>query len=141
MATKIFVNLAVKDLDKSKEFFTKIGFTINPQFTNESGACVVISEDIYAMILREEFFKTFIANKDISDATKTTEVLVALSADSRESVDEMADKALAAGATHQRDAEDHGFMYSRSFQDLDGHIWEVFWMDMAAAPPAPEQTT
>jgi predicted lactoylglutathione lyase len=141
MATKIFINLAVKDLDKSKEFFTKIGFTINPQFTNEDAACVVISEDIYAMILLEKFFKTFIPNKEISDATKTTEVLMALSADTKAGVDEMADKALSAGATHLRDAEDHGFMYSRSFQDLDGHIWEVVWMDLAAAPPAPGQTT
>ena len=141
MATKIFVNLAVKDLDRSKEFFTKIGFTINPQFTNEKAACVVISEDIYAMILREEFFKSFIPGKEIADATKSTEVLVALSADSKEKVNELADKALAAGASHLRDAEDHGFMYGRSFQDLDGHIWEVFWMDMNAAPPTPSQTT
>jgi len=141
MATKIFVNLPVKDLDKSKEFFTKLGFTINPQFTNESAACVVISEDIYVMILLEQFFKTFIANKEISDATKNTEAIVALSADSKAGVDEMADKALAAGATYLRNADDHGFMYSRSFQDLDGHIWEVFWMDLAAAPPAPGQTT
>jgi predicted lactoylglutathione lyase len=137
MATKIFVNLAVKDLDKSKEFFTKIGFTINPQFTNEKAACVVISEDIYAMILREEFFKTFIPKTEIADATKSTEVLLALSADTKEGVDELADKAIAAGGTKQRDPEDHGFMYSRSFQDLDGHIWEVFYMDVATAPPAP----
>lgn len=138
MATKIFVNLSTKDLDRSKKFFTDIGFTINPQFTNEKAACIVISEDIYAMILREEFFKTFIPGKEISDATKTTEVLVALSADSKEGVDEMADKALAAGASKQREPEDHGFMYSRSFEDPDGHIWEVFWMDINAAPPKPE---
>lgn len=137
MATKIFVNLPVKDLDKSKQFFINIGFTINPQFTNEKAACVVISEDIFAMILREEFFKTFIPTKEIADATKSTEVLVALSADSKEKVNEMADKALAAGASTLREPEDHGFMYSRSFQDLDGHIWEVFWMDMNAAPPTP----
>ncbi len=138
MATKIFVNLPVKDLDKSKEFFTKIGFSINLQFTDEKAACVVISEDIYAMILREEFFKTFIPKKEIADATKTTEVLMALSADSKEKVDEMADKALAAGASKLREPEDHGFMYSRSFQDPDGHIWEVLWMDMNAAPPTPQ---
>ncbi len=87
------------------------------------------------MILREEFFKTFIPKKEIADATKTTEVLVALSADSKEKVNELADKALAAGASKLREPEDHGFMYSRSFQDLDGHIWEVFWMDINAAPP------
>jgi predicted lactoylglutathione lyase len=138
MATKIFVNLAVKDLDKSKDFFTRIGFTINPQFTNEKAACVVISDDIYAMILREEFFKTFIPNTEITDATKSTEVLIALSADSKEKVDEMAEKALAAGASKLREPEDHGFMYSRSFQDPDGHIWEVFWMDMNAALPSPQ---
>ncbi|HVF81978.1 MAG TPA: VOC family protein [Flavisolibacter sp.] len=138
MATKIFVNLPVKDLDKSKEFFTRIGFTINPQFTNEKAACVVISEDIYAMILREEFFKTFIPRTEISDATKATEVIVALSADSKDGVNELADKAMAAGGSQLRPPEDHGFMYARSFQDLDGHIWEVVWMDMAAAPPTPQ---
>lgn len=137
MATKIFVNLPVKDLEKSKEFFTKIGFTINPQFTDDKAACVVISEDIFAMILREEFFKTFIPRTEIADATKATEVLVALSAESKEGVDELANKAIAAGGSQLREPEDHGFMYSRSFQDLDGHIWEVVWMDMAAVPPAP----
>jgi len=138
MATKIFVNLPVKDLDKSKEFFTKIGFSINPQFTNDKAACVVISETIYAMILKEEFFKTFTPKKEISDATKTAEVILALSADNKELVNELADKALAAGAKEVRPAEDHGFMYGRSFEDMDGHIWEVFWMDMNAAPPNPE---
>jgi predicted lactoylglutathione lyase len=137
MATKIFVNLPVKDLDKSKEFFTKIGFTINPQFTNEKAACVVISDTIFAMILKEEFFKTFIPKKEISDATKSTEVLVALSLESKEQVNEMIEKAFAAGAMESRPAEDHGFMFSRSFEDPDGHIWEVFWMDMNAAPPTP----
>jgi predicted lactoylglutathione lyase len=137
MATKIFVNLPVKDLEKSKEFFTKIGFTINPQFTDDKAACVVISEDIFAMILREEFFKTFIPRTEIADATKATEVLVALSAESKEGVDELANKAIAAGGSQLREPEDHGFMYSRSFQDLDSHIWEVVWMDMAAVPPAP----
>ncbi|MDQ3682073.1 MAG: VOC family protein [Bacteroidota bacterium] len=132
MATQIFVNLPVKDLDKSKKFFTDIGFTINPQFTDEKAACVVISEDIYAMILREEFFKTFIPNKEIADSTKSTEVLVALSADSKEKVNELADKALAAGASTLREPDDYGFMYSRSFQDPDGHIWEVVYMDMNA---------
>ncbi len=138
MATKIFVNLSTKNLDRSKKFFTDIGFTINPQFTNEKAACIVISEDIFAMILREEFFKTFISGKEISDATKTTEVLMALSADSKEGVDELADKALAAGGSKLREPEDHGFMYHRSFQDPDGHIWEVFWMDINAAPPTPQ---
>lgn len=138
MATKIFVNLPVKDLDKSKEFFTKIGFSINPQFTDDKAACVVISETIYAMILKEEFFKTFTPKKEIVDATKSTEVLIAISVDSKEQVNELLDKAFAAGAKEARPAEDHGFMYARSFEDMDGHIWEVFWMDMNAAPPKPE---
>jgi predicted lactoylglutathione lyase len=137
MPTKIFVNLPVKDLESSKEFFVKLGFTINAQFTNEKAACVVISEDIYAMILVEEFFKTFIPNKHISDATKSTEVLVALSADSKDDVNKMVDDALAAGGKTARDPEDHGFMYSRAFEDLDGHIWEVFWMDHSTVPQQP----
>ena len=137
MATQIFVNLPVKDLKVSTAFFTGLGYTINEQFTNEKAACVVISESIYLMILVEEFFKTFIRDKSISDATKTTEAILALSAPSKAGVDELVDKALAAGGSTLRDTEDHGFMYSRSFQDPDGHIWEVVWMDMAAAPPAP----
>jgi len=130
MATKIFVNLPVKDLNKSKEFFTKLGFNINPQFTDEKAACVVISEDIYAMILTENFFKTF-TKKDIADAGKSTEAIIALSADSKEKVNEMADKAIEAGGKQSLDPQDHGFMYQRSFQDLDGHLWEVVWMDPA----------
>ena len=137
MASQIFVNLPVKDLQVSKAFYTGLGFTINEQFTNEKAACIVISERIYVMILVEEFFKTFIRDRSISDAKKSTEVVLALSEASREGVDELADKALAAGASPLRDPDDHGFMYSRSFGDPDGHIWEVFWMDLAAAPPAP----
>lgn len=128
MATKIFVNLPVKDLPRSMEFFTKLGYTFNPQFTNESGACMVISEDIYAMLLVETFFKTF-TKKEICDATKSTEVLLALSTDSREKVDEHVNKALAAGATEPMPPQDHGFMIQRSYQDLDGHVWEIFYMD------------
>ncbi len=128
MATKIFVNLPVKDLNKSKDFFTKIGFTINPQFTDETAACVVISEDIYAMILTHAKFKEF-TKKQIADASQTTEVLTCLSTDSKDKVNEMVDKAIEAGATEARDTMDYGFMYARSFNDLDGHIWEVMWMD------------
>ncbi len=126
MATKIFVNLPVKDLNKSKEFFTKIGFTINPQFTDETAACVVISDDIYAMILTHAKFKEF-TKKEIADSTKTTEVLTCLSSESKDKVNEMVDKAIAAGATEARDLMDYGFMYARSFNDPDGHIWEVMW--------------
>lgn len=136
MATKIFVNLPVKDLDRSKEFFTKIGFGINPQFTDETAACVVITEDIYAMILTHAKFKEF-TPKEIADSTKTSEVLTALSFDSKEKVNEIADAAIQAGGSEARPATDHGFMYSRSFNDPDGHVWEPFWMDMNAAPPQP----
>jgi uncharacterized protein len=129
MATNIFVNLPVKDLEKTKEFFLKLGYTFNQQFTDEKAASLVISENIYAMLITEPFFKTFIPNKEIADTSKTKEVLVALSADSKQQVDELVDKAIAAGGRNFRDPEDHGFMYARSFEDLDGHVWEVFWMD------------
>ena len=128
MGTKIFVNLPVKDLNKSKEFFAKLGFTFNPQFTNQNAACMVISEDNYAMLLVESFFKTF-TKKEIVDAKKNTEVLIALSAENKAKVDEMLGKALAGGAKEPRAPQDHGFMYGRSFEDPDGHIWEIFWMD------------
>ena len=129
MATNIFVNLPVKDLEKTKEFFLKLGYTFNQQFTDEKAASLVISQNIYAMLITEPFFKTFIPNKEIADTSKTKEVLVALSVDSRQEVDELADKAIAAGGKKFRDPEDHGFMYARSFEDLDGHVWEVVWMD------------
>ena len=131
MATKIFVNLPVRDLDQSKEFFTSLGYTFNPQFTNDKGACMIISDDIFAMLLKEDFFKTFTPN-EIADARKTTECIICLSADSREAVDEMINKAMAAGGTTYNEPQDHGFMYGHSFQDLDGHIWEVMWMDPGA---------
>ena len=131
MATNIFVNLAVKNLDKTKEFFSKLGYTFHQQFTDDKAACMVISETIYAMLISEAYFKTFIPNKEISDTSKSKEVLLALSADSRQQVDKLADKAIAAGGKNFRDPDDHGFMYSRSFEDLDGHVWEVFWMDPA----------
>lgn len=128
MATKIFVNLPVKDLQKSMDFFSKLGYSFNPKFTNEKAACMVISEDIYSMLLTEAFFQGF-TPKTVTDAQKGTEVLLALSADSRQAVDELVNKALAAGGTEVREPQDHGFMYARSFNDLDGHIWEIFWMD------------
>ncbi len=130
---KIFVNLAVSDLDASKEFWNKLGFTFNPQFTDAKAACLVFTEDIYAMLLTHEFFKTF-TDKEIIDAPKSIEAINALSLDTKEQVDEMLSKALAAGATEPKPAQDHGFMYSRAFSDLDGHTWEFFWMDVNAAP-------
>ncbi|MEO6731096.1 MAG: VOC family protein [Ferruginibacter sp.] len=131
MATKIFVNLPVNDLNRSKEFFTKIGFTINPQFTDETAASVVITEDIYAMLLTHKKFKEF-TKKEIADATKTTEVITCLSFESKGQVNELIDKALNAGAIETREPMDYGFMYGRSFNDLDGHIWEIIWMDPSA---------
>lgn len=127
-ANQIFVNLPVKNLDKSVEFFSKIGFEFNPQFTDENATCMVISEHIFAMLLVEDFFRTF-TKKDISNAETMTEVIIALSAESKEQVDEIVNKALAAGGKESNDPVDHGFMYSWSFQDIDGHLWEVMYMD------------
>lgn len=131
MSTKIFVNLPVKDLDKSKEFFSKLDFKFNPQFTDVNAACMIVSEDIFVMLLVEKFFKTF-TKKEISDATKSTEVILALSAESRENADEMVNKAIEAGGTTYAEPQDHGFMYQQSFQDLDGHLWELIYMDESA---------
>lgn len=130
MARMIFVNLPVSDLDRSKAYFTAIGYVVKPQFTNEDAACLVISDTIYLMLLVRPFFATF-TDREIVDARSATEVLVALSADSREDVDAVADAALAAGATEPRPAVDYGFMYQRSIADLDGHVWEYVWMDPA----------
>ncbi|GAA0688684.1 VOC family protein [Kitasatospora atroaurantiaca] len=131
MATKIFVNLPVKDLARSIEFFTKLGFTFNQQFTDENAGCLVIGDDIFAMLLVEPFFKNF-TKKEIADATTSTEAIVALGVESRQRVDELVDKAFAAGARPSNETSDQGFMYGRSFQDLDGHLWEVLYMDPAA---------
>ncbi|MGA8112418.1 MAG: VOC family protein [Actinocatenispora sp.] len=128
MGTKIFVNLPVRDLDTSIEFFTALGFSFNPQFTDETAGCLVISEDIYAMLLTEPFFRTF-TQKDVVDATKATEAILALGVESRERVDALVDRALATGGSPANDTMDQGFMYGRSFQDPDGHLWEVLYMD------------
>ncbi|HEY0015085.1 MAG TPA: VOC family protein [Longimicrobium sp.] len=130
----IFVNLAVKDLDRSVDFFTKLGFRFNAQFTDESATCMVISDHAYVMLLVHDRFKDF-TKKQIVDSTTHTEVLVALSAESREAVDAMVNAALAAGGSPANDPQDHGFMYGWSFQDPDGHIWEVMWMDPAFVQP------
>ncbi|WP_405980772.1 VOC family protein [Streptomyces sp. NBC_00158] len=131
MTQMIFVNLPVKDLDAAKAFWEKLGYSFNPQFTDPTAACMVVSDSIFAMLLTEEKFKEF-ATKPVADASKTTEVMVALSADSREKVDEVVDAALAAGAVEPRPAMDLGFMYGRAFEDLDHHVWEFVWMDPAA---------
>ncbi|MET7488054.1 VOC family protein [Streptomyces sp. NPDC005538] len=127
----IFVNLATNDVDASKKFFTELGYTINPQFSTDDCACVVISDTIIAMFLSKQRYSDF-TKKEIADSTKTSEVLVCLSAESREKVDELVNKAVAAGGTANDDVQDQGFMYGRSFEDLDGHSWEVVWMDPAA---------
>ena len=136
MTRQIFVNLPVKDLERSKAFFAHLGYSFNPQFTNEQAACMVISDTIYAMLLVEPFFQTF-TKKPISDAKASTEVLLCLSCDSREHVDSLVAKALQAGGTAPIDKQDHGFMYGHGFEDLDGHQWELMYMDMSAMPTQP----
>jgi predicted lactoylglutathione lyase len=131
MATQIFVNLPVKDLSKSKMLFEKIGFSFDPKFTNEEAACLILGENIYAMLLVEDFFRTFM-KKEITDTSRTAEVINAFSVESKEKVNEIADKALAAGAEEYSEPQDHGWMYSRSFQDIDGHLWEVLFADPTA---------
>ncbi len=128
MSKQIFVNLPVKDLNVSMAFFRQLGYTFNEQFTDETAACMVISENIYAMLLTHAKFSEF-TPKQIADATQTTEVLTALSMDSRESVNDICGKAIAAGGSEAKSAYDYGFMYGRSINDPDGHIWEYFWMD------------
>jgi len=128
MSRKIFVNLPVADLKKSIGFFESLGFSFNPQFTDETAACMVISDDIYAMLLTHTKFKEF-TPKAICDAKTTSEVLVCLSCESRAEVDDLTRRALASGGKTLREATDYGFMYFQSLQDLDGHIWELMWMD------------
>ncbi|MBP9728511.1 MAG: VOC family protein [Candidatus Moranbacteria bacterium] len=131
MATKVFINLPVKDLAASMDFFGKLGFSFNEQFTDENAACLIIDESVFVMLLVEDFFQTF-TKKEVVDATKMTEVLTALSMENREDVDILLEKALEAGAQEAREVQDQGFMYSRSFEDPDGHIWEIFYMDEKA---------
>ncbi len=133
MSRQVFINLPIKDMARSQGFFKSLGFEFNPQFTNEQGACMIISKDhSYAMLLVEPFFQGF-TKKAIADASKTTEVLICLSCDSREEVDSLVGKALAAGGTAPNPRQDHGFMYGHGFTDLDGHIWELVWMNPNAA--------
>ena len=132
MATQIFVNLPVRDLKRSVDFFTKLGYKFNPQFTNENATCMIVSDDIFVMLLVEKFFKTF-TPKPIADATRSTEMIVCLSMESRARVDEMVAKALEAGGTAPMKAQDHGFMYGHGYTDLDGHMWELTHMETAPA--------
>ncbi|HEY3450515.1 MAG TPA: VOC family protein [Myxococcales bacterium] len=131
MATQLFVNLPVKDLKRSVEFFSRLGYRFDPRFTDQNATCMVIGEGSYAMLLVEKFFKTF-TPKPLADARAATEVLIALSVDSREEVDRLVKTALAAGGRHYKRPEERGFMYGWGYEDLDGHIWEIFWMDPSA---------
>ncbi|MGI0031955.1 MAG: VOC family protein [Nitrososphaeraceae archaeon] len=131
MTTQIFVNLPVKDLNETVDFFTKLGFAFNPQFTDENATCMIVNNDIFVMLLVEKFFKTF-TKKELCDTTKDTEVIVALSTESREKVDQMINKVIEAGGKEHRKPQDHGWMYGRSFEDINGHLWEVIYMDKNA---------
>lgn len=137
MPMQIFVNLPVKDLPKSMAFFTALGYVFNRQFTDDTAACMVVSDAIYVMLLSEAKFKGF-TPKPIADATKSTEVILCLSCESRSRVDELVRKAVAAGGTTPSAPIDHGFMYGHGYHDLDGHIWELVYMEPGAVPPAPQ---
>lgn len=132
MSTQIYVNLPVRDLERAKAFFSRLGFTFNPRFSNEQAACMVIGDNIYAMLLTESFFQTF-TKKAICDAGKATEAIICLSCESQARVDELVAKAVAAGGKTPNAPQDHGFMYGHGFEDLDGHLWELMYMDDAAA--------
>ena len=129
---QIFVNLPITDMARSQAFYTALGYHFNPDFTNEQGACLVLGDNLYAMLLTHAFFQGF-TGKAIVDATQATEVLVCLNCDCRAAVDALVAKALAAGGTAPRPPVDHGFMYGHGFEDLDGHIWELMHMDTSAA--------
>jgi hypothetical protein len=135
MARKLFVNVAVKDLDRSVDFFTKLGFSFDARFTDESATCMLVGEDAFVMLLVESRFKDF-TKKELADSTTQTEAILALSAESREDVDDLADNALEAGGSPANDPMEMDFMYGRSFYDPDGHLWEVFWMDPSAMEQA-----
>ena len=133
MATQIFVNLPVKDLNKTIGFFTKLGFKFNPKFTDENATCMIVGEGIFVMLLVEKFFKRF-TKKKIYDAKKSAGAILALSVESRKKVDEMIKKVIAAGGKETRKAEDYGWMYGRAFEDINGHLWEAFYMNESKMP-------
>lgn len=133
MNSQTFINLPVKDLKKTVDFFTHLGYTFNPQFTDENATCMIINDNTFVMLLVEPFFQTFI-KKGISDASKTAEVILSFSAENRDKVDEMIRKAKEKGATTPMDSQDHGWMYQHGFQDLDGHLWEYAYIDVSAIP-------
>ncbi|MGH3011727.1 MAG: VOC family protein [Gaiellaceae bacterium] len=134
MAMQTFVNLPVKDLTKATGFFGAIGFSFDPVFTDENATRMIVSDDASVMLVAEPFFKSFVEPQEIADTSKSREVLVGLSAESKEQVDELTDKALAAGGESLGDPQDDEFMYMRGFRDLDGHQWSFIYMDMSAIP-------
>lgn len=138
MPTSIFVNLPTTDLERAKSFYTGIGWTINPNFTDENAASVQIDENLYLMVLTRDFFQTF-TDKPIADPRTSLQVETALSVDSRDEVDTFLEKVIAAGGTEHREAQDYGFMYARDFEDPDGNLFSVLWMDPKAAEVGPEQ--
>ena len=135
MHKQIYVNLAVDSIPKSRAFFEGLGLSFNPQFSNDAGACLVVGDNIFVMLLTKDFFKGFTA-KPLIDPKHGTEALLCLSCESRAEVDALVAKAVAAGGTAPRSPQDHGFMYGHGFEDLDGHIWELVFMNPNAASPA-----
>ena len=131
MGQKIYINLPVTDLEASKAFYAQLGYRFNPLYTNDVAACMVVSDDIHVMLLTKPFFATF-TQKEIADTQKSAQVMLCLGKDNREEVDMLVDKAIAAGAKIERPINDHGFMYERSFNDPDGNIWEIMWLDEEA---------
>ena len=128
---KLFVNIPVSDLQRSIRFFESLGFSFNPQFTDATATCMLVGEDAYFMLITGEKFREF-SKRPVGDARRETSALFAITVNSRGEVDALVKKAIAAGGAHTAEPQDHGFMYSWSFYDLDGHHWEVFWMDPAA---------
>lgn len=133
MKTDVFINLPVNDLNRSKNFFKKLGFVFKQQFSNEQAACMILNNESYVMLLQEKFFQDFTKN-GIADTSQFTEVLLAISVDSKENVNSFLENAIKMGAREAREPQDNNYMYGRSFHDLDGHIWEIFWMDPSGIP-------
>ncbi|HEY3596404.1 MAG TPA: VOC family protein [Paraburkholderia sp.] len=135
MHRQIYLNIAVNDLERSKAFFAKLGFSFEPKFTDKQAACMIVGENIYTMLLTKDFFKSF-TSKPLCDPSQSTEALICLSCESRAEVDDLVAKAVAAGGAAPRAPQDYGFMYGHGFEDPDGHLWELMYMDPNAPPDA-----
>jgi hypothetical protein len=133
MIQQLFVNLAVKDVKRTQAFFTELGFQFNLEYSNDNGLCMILNDSTYVMLLKEEFFQSF-THKPVSDAHASTEVLISPALETREAVDALVDKAVSLGAKEYNPPKDHGFMYFRVFEDLDGHQWEWSWLNMNFNP-------